>query len=148
MKLVDLNILLYAVNRDAHHHEPVRAWWEASLAGDEPVGLAWVVILGFLRLATNHHVFAEPLSCEDAVDHVDRWLGHPNVRIVLETDEHWRVLRELLDEACTAGNLTTDAHLATLAVTHGATLGTCDADFTRFPSLRCENPAVSPRAQG
>jgi len=141
MKLVDLNVLLYAVNRDTHHHEQVRAWWEEGLRGDEPVGLAWVVVLGFLRLATSRHVFAQPLSCEDAVAHVDRWLRHPNVRMVYETDEHWRALRTLLDEAGTAGNLTTDAHLAALAVTHGATLATCDADFTRFRSLRCENPA-------
>ena len=49
-------------------------------------------------------------------------------------------LRSLLDEAGTAGNLTTDAQLAALAVTHGATLVTCDADFARFRSLKCENP--------
>lgn len=140
MKLVDLNVLLYAVNRDTPHHESVLAWWEKNLQGDEPLGLAWVVLLGFLRLATNGHVFAEPLSCEAALAHVDRWLDHPGARLVQETDEHWRVLRSLLDEAGTAGNLTTDAHLAALAVTHGATLATCDADFARFRSLQCENP--------
>ncbi len=142
MKLVDVNVLLYVVNRDTPRHETIRAWWEAALSTDEPVGLAWIVILGFLRLSTNARVFAEPLTVDQAVDRVKAWLDCPNVRIVKETDEHWRILRELLDDAGTAGNLTTDAHLAALAISHAATLASCDADFGRFPRLRWENPAA------
>jgi toxin-antitoxin system PIN domain toxin len=86
-------------------------------------------------------VFAEPLALDDAIERVDAWLSHPNVRIVGETEEHWRVLKELLGQTGTAGNLTTDAHLAALAIAHGATLASCDADFARFRHLRWENPA-------
>ncbi len=142
MKLVDLNVLLYAVNQDAPEHEAVRSWWEAALAEDEPVGLAWVVVLGFLRLTTSAQVFASPLSASQAIGRVDAWLSHPSIRLVHETEEHWRVFKELLDRAGTAGNLTTDAHLAALAISHGATLVSCDADFGRFPHLRWENPAA------
>ena len=142
MKLVDLNVLLYAVNRDAPRHEAIRSWWEKALVDDDPVALPWVVILGFLRLATNSRVFADPLSPNQAIEHVEAWLAHPNVRLVAEIEEHWRILKELLTEAGTAGNLTTDAHLAALAISHGATLASCDADFGRFRSLRWENPAV------
>jgi len=142
LKLIDLNVLLYAVNEDTHHHQRVRAWWESQLGEDEPIALAWVVVLGFLRLATNPSLFDRPLTAEQAIDCVDRWLRHPNIRLVTETREHWSTLRELLAEAGTAGNLTTDAHLAALAITHGATLATCDNDFARFPALR----RVDPRA--
>ena len=36
--------------------------------------------------------------------------------------------------------LTTDAHLAALAMENQANLHTTDADFARFPGLRWENP--------
>ena len=35
MKIIDLNVLLYAINRDSAHHETVRTWWESALSGDE-----------------------------------------------------------------------------------------------------------------
>ncbi len=141
MKLVDLNVLLYAVNRDAPGHEKIRSWWEAAISGDEPVGLAWIVILGFLRLATNPQVFAEPLMVDEAIERIHPWLSHPNIRLLRETEEHWRILKDLLEQTGTAGNLTTDAHLAALAISYGATLASCDADFGRFRHLRWENPA-------
>ena len=47
----------------------------------------------------------------------------------------------LLDRTGTAGNLTSDAHLAALAISLGATLVSCDADLGRFPALRWVNPA-------
>jgi uncharacterized protein len=141
MRLVDLNVLLYAVNRDSPRHETVRAWWEAALSSDEPVGFAWTVLLGFLRLSTNGRVFAEPLTPDQAIERMDAWLRHPNTRLVSEKEEHWRILRELLHDTGTAGNLTSDAHLAALAISHGARLSSCDTDFGRFPGLRWENVA-------
>ncbi|MBI3464097.1 MAG: type II toxin-antitoxin system VapC family toxin [Planctomycetes bacterium] len=140
MKIVDLNVLLYAVNRDAAHHARVRTWWENALGGEEPVGLAWVVLLGFLRLSTSPRVFTNPLTPEEAVDRVDAWLAHPNTVLIAETDNHWSILRQLLSDAGTAGNLTTDAHLASLAIAQNAVLASCDADFARFARLRRENP--------
>ncbi len=44
----------------------------------------------------------------------------------------------LLTEAGTAGNLTTDAHLAALAIEHGGRLVSFDRDFARFPGVRLE----------
>jgi toxin-antitoxin system PIN domain toxin len=140
MKIVDLNVLLYVVNEDAVQHDALRSWWEAVLRNDEPIGLAWMVLLGFLRLSTNPRVFPRPLTAELASGRIDRWLTHPNIRMVLETEEHWRILGQLLDETGTAGNLTSDAHLAALAIAHGATLVSCDADFARYRQLRWMNP--------
>jgi len=66
MKLVDLNILLYVVNEDSARHAPVLAWWEEALNNDEPLGLSWIVLLGFLRIATNPDIFPHPLSPDAA----------------------------------------------------------------------------------
>ncbi len=140
MKIVDLNVLLYAVNEDAPHHRRIVGWWEQALNGDEAIGLAWVVVLGFLRTATNPRIVPHPLAAEEAVEQVDTWLALDVVSLVTETRDHWRVLRGLLVEAGVAGNLTTDAHLAAMAVTRGAILASCDGDFARFPNLRWENP--------
>jgi toxin-antitoxin system PIN domain toxin len=140
MKIVDLNVLLYAINEDAPHHERVRRWWEEAVNGDEPLGLPWVVLLGFLRIATNPTIFPKPLDADTAVAKVDGWLALDTTRVVHEKEEHWDILRSLLAEAGTAGNLTTDAHLATLAISHGAVLISCDNDFSRFKGLRWSNP--------
>ena len=141
MKLVDLNVLLYVVNRDTPHHEAALRWWTSALQEDQPIGLAWTVLLGFLRLTTNPTIFPSPLTAETAIEKIDTWLGLEQVRLVQETDDHWHIVRELLAAAGTAGNLTTDSHLAALALSHGATLVSFDHDFARFPGLRWENPA-------
>jgi toxin-antitoxin system PIN domain toxin len=140
VKLIDLNVLLYVVNADAPLHGQVRRWWEQALNGNEPVALCWPVIAGFVRLATRHGIFPQPLSAADACDRIERWLGLPGVRIATETESHWSLMKQVIGELGAAGNLTTDAHLVALAVSHGATLVSCDHDFARFPGLRWENP--------
>ena len=49
MIISDLNLLVYAHNQSDERHTAAREWWEAALNGDEPVGLAWVTLLGFVR---------------------------------------------------------------------------------------------------
>lgn len=140
MKLIDLNILSYAVDESAPKHSRARAWVEQALQGPETVALPWVVLLGFLRLSTHHAVFEQPLTVDEAFDVVAGWLQVPAVTVVQETPRHFAVLRQLLAPLGTAGNLTTDAHLAALAVEHGAELFSGDADFSRFPGVRWSDP--------
>jgi hypothetical protein len=139
VKVLDVNLLLYAVNADGPHHASAKAWLEYALSGDETVALPWIVILGFLRLATNPRVFTEPLEPVQALELVGGWLARPPVEYLNPGDEHWDIFRDLLEEAGTAGNLTTDAHLAALAVEHGAELHSTDTDFARFTRLRWVN---------
>jgi toxin-antitoxin system PIN domain toxin len=140
MKLLDLNVLIYAVNRDSPVHARARTWLESVLSGDESVGLPWVVVLGFLRVTTNRHVLPMPLTPEQAIAVVDSWFTQPSVVALGPMDSHWPKLREYLLASGTAGNLTTDAHLATLAVEHDAELCSTDGDFSRFAGLRLINP--------
>ena len=46
------------------------------------------------------------------------------------------ILARLLLSAGTAGNLTTDAHIAAIAIEHQAEVLTFDKDFARFSGLR------------
>ena len=140
MRIVDLNIVLYAVNSDAAQHERAREWWESAVNDEDIIGLAWVVLLGFLRLSTNPRVFPRPLAPDVAAATLDAWLARDNVRVVREKDDHWERLKPLLSGTGTAGNLTTDAHLAALALSHDAVLVSTDTDFARFKGLRWENP--------
>jgi toxin-antitoxin system PIN domain toxin len=140
MKVLDLNVLLYAVNADGPRHARAHAWLEATLSTESSVAIPWTVILGFLRLATHPDVFQRPLTVEQAVGVVESWLERPSVVTLSPGTDHWTMLRDLLLEAGTAGNLTTDAHLAALAIEHGAELCSTDADFARFKTLRWINP--------
>jgi toxin-antitoxin system PIN domain toxin len=85
-----------------------------------------------------------PLTAEQALDVVDDWLRQPVVHVVLPTDRHWDIFRQLVEPLGTAGNLTMDAHLAALAIEHGATLYSTDIDFSRFRMLKTINPLGSP----
>lgn len=140
MKILDLNLLIYAINRDSALHERARAWLELVLSGDEAVAFPWVVLLGFLRLTTNPRIFQVPLKPEQAVAVVNEWLEQPAAVALNPGEEHWIILKDLLQESGTAGNLTTDAHLAALAIENGAELCSTDSDFARFPRLRWKNP--------
>ena len=135
MRCPDVNVLLYAVNRDSPQHDDARAWLEASFSRPQGVGFAWAALLGFLRLSTRNGIYAQPLSVEVALSVVDAWLTHPRARVLEPTERHAGILGRLLLGAGIGGNLVSDAHLAALAIEHGAELGTFDSDFGRFAGL-------------
>jgi uncharacterized protein len=143
VKLPDVNLLLYAFDATAPRHDRARRWLEEELSGTETVAFTWVVLLAFVRLSTNPRVFEKPFPASDAFDIVDGWLAQPCTTIVDPTDRHLALLQDLLEPLGTAGNLTTDAHLAALAIEHGAELCSSDADFARFPGLRWTDPLSS-----
>ena len=143
MKIVDLNVLIYAINKDSPQHTAALNWWTNAIRGDETVGLAWPVLSGFLRLTTHPRIFPGPLTVQQATQRIDAWLSLPIVAIPTEKPDHWETLRGLLAEAGTAGNLVTDAHLAALAVTRDAIIVSFDHDFARFDGLRVERPRAA-----
>lgn len=140
MIVPDLNLLVYAYSRDAREHEGARRWWEELLGSGGPVGIPWAVSLGFVRLMTHPSVLERPLEPVRAVAHVRSWLDRPNVEPLDPGSRHLEILERLLGEAGVAGNLTTDAHLAAIAIERQAELHSNDADFGRFAGLRWRNP--------
>jgi toxin-antitoxin system PIN domain toxin len=143
VKLLDVNLLLYAINEDAPHHEAARDWLQAALSGTETIGLTWPVLLAFLRLSTRVAVFPRALQVEQAVELIDTWLAQPCVVLLHPTPRHWSILRGLITSSGAAGNLTSDAHLAAMAVEHGAELCSTDHDFARFTTVRWLNPIAT-----
>lgn len=140
MKLVDANVLLYAVNDSSPHHRVARKWLDEALSGNEAVGFAWVVLLAFLRLSTAARVFSRPLAMEEATAVLESWLDQPPALVVHPSKRHLPLMRGLLATTGTAGNLVNDAHLAALALEHDATVVSYDGDFGRFEGVRRELP--------
>ena len=140
MILPDVNVLVHAHNADSAVHERARRWWNACLSGAEGVGLAWAVILGFVRITTNRKVVAHPLDVHDVMQRLQTWLALPHVHVAQPSETHFARLRAELERLGTAANLTTDAHLAVLAMERGYVLFSTDADFARFAGLRWVNP--------
>ena len=128
MILVDVNLLIYSVNQDAPNNHQAKSWLEAARAprvspADYRTGL-----------------FQTPLSVDAAFDVVDAWLEQPSVTVPEPTARHLQTIRDLISPLGTGGNLTSDAHLAALAIEHGAELCLTDNDFGRFSRLRWRNP--------
>ena len=140
MKLPDVNLLVYAANESTAQHAPAVAWVEETLSGAETVAFAWSVLIGFVRVITNPRVVQRPWDAHQAFAAVDGWLAQPPATVVHPTGRHLAVLRDLLLPLGTAGNLTSDAHLAALAIEHGATLCSADVDFSRFAGLSWLDP--------
>lgn len=140
MILPDVNLLLHAYNSESPRHAAARAWWEGLLNGTTPVGLPWATLLGFIRLSTHRQIFTNPLPAAAACGHARSWLSQPYVAVLDPGVRHAEILFGLLESLGTAGNLTTDAHLAALAIEHQMELHSTDADFVRFQGLRWRNP--------
>jgi uncharacterized protein len=130
--LLDANILSYAYDRSSPHNQAARVWLESSFSGREHIGLSWVTVLAFLRVSTSPRPLEQPLSITEAIPAVSGWVERPIVTILNPGERHWEILRELLTTGQVHGPLVMDAHLAALAIEHGATLATTDRDFTRF----------------
>jgi uncharacterized protein len=140
MRIVDANVLLYAVNTAADHHEASRRWLDGALSGGDTVGLAWVPLLAFLRLTTRDGLFPSPLTAEAAMTQVLDWCDAPASVMVSPTPRHGDVLSGLLSRVGAGGNLVNDAHLAALALEHRARIVTYDSDFGRFEGVQSETP--------
>jgi uncharacterized protein len=138
--LPDVNLLVYVHNEAAPVHERARAWWEDLDARAVPLALPWAVVFGFVRLVTHRSVLVNPLTPSQALDRVDDWLETERVQILEPGPRHLAIVRRLFEATGVGGSLTTDTHLAALAIEHQCELHSNDVDFARFPGLRWRNP--------
>ena len=136
MRLADTNLLIYAADKDSPHHAVSHRWLEDSLSNSQGLGLAWLSVIGFIRLTTHLKLSVTQRTVTQALSYVDDWLIHANCHILHPTVRHADILARLLLGVGTAGNLTNDAHLATLAIEHNAEICTFDRDFKRFSGLK------------
>jgi toxin-antitoxin system PIN domain toxin len=140
MIIPDINLLVYAYNVDAPDHRKARAWWENVLSASQPVALPWVVLLGFIRIMTSRRILPAPMMMEEAIRHLRSWLEQPQTGIIHPGPRHLDLVQDLAVRVGVTGDMSTDLHLAALAIEHQAELHSNDADFRRFPGLRWSNP--------
>ena len=144
MIAIDANLLLYASDTSSAYHQASRRWLESTLSREEPVGIAWAVVLAFLRVGTNQRIRQNAFTLHEAIAIAAGWLERPTVTLLNPGERHWEILREEMTKGQARGPLVTDAHLAALAIEHGCTLATTDRDFARFPGLDFFNPLDTP----
>ena len=140
MTLIDANLLLYAYDSESPHHAPARQWLAAELSSGRPVRLALITLLAFVRIATDRRVFTRPLSPGDACKLIESWLDQSNVRLLQPGGRTWQLLGGICEAGQARGAMVMDAHLAALALEHGARIATTDRDFTRFRDIEILNP--------
>jgi len=132
--LVDVNLLVDATMTAARDHEAARSWLEGRLAATAKVGLPWVAITGFVRVAGQPRAWQRPLPIGGALAIVRSWLSQPCAWIPEPGPRHLDLLGTLLAPQPSA-RLVTDAHLAAIAIEHGLELCSRDRDFSRWSEL-------------
>lgn len=141
MLLPDINVLTFAHRVDSTNDHPSYGQWLTELAtGREPFALSSLVLAGLVRVVTNPRVFRRPSTLDEVFAFVEEVVARPQAHIVHPGPRHLVIFEELCRRSGAAGKLVADAHHAAVAVEHGCTLVTTDADFDRFPGLRWRHP--------
>lgn len=142
MILPDVNVLVYVHREDAPGHSAYSQWWQEQISSDQAIGMADLVLSGFLRIVTNRRVFEPPTPLETALQFVEEIRSLPNYVEVAPGRRHWDIFTGLSQTANAKGNLIPDAYLAALAIESGSEWITADRDFARFTGLRWRHPLV------
>ena len=140
--LLDANILLYAVDEESPFHDSSKEWVESALNGPRRVGIPWMSLNAFLRIATNPRALREPLTGAQAWDIVDAWLDAPSVWVPAPGRGHREILGRLVRDLDLRANLISDAALAALCIEHGLEMISADTDFARFTEIAWHNPVA------
>jgi uncharacterized protein len=141
---VDVDLLLYASDRDAPQHGRAVDFLSSCAQGPQVFCLAWPTLMGYLRMATHPRLFAQPLTHADALRNVESLMSLPHCRVIGELPGFWAAYREVTADVPTRGNLVPDAHLAALLRDNGVTtLYTHDRDFRKFGFLDVRDPLAA-----
>lgn len=140
MRLLDVNVLVYAHREETERHREFRGWLESGLDSPEGCAVSELVLSGVLRALTHPKVFDPPTPLAVALDYVRQLRDHPNMALIAPGARHWRIFMDLCETAEARGNRVSDAYHAALAIEAGAEWVTTDRDFARFPNLRWRHP--------
>ena len=138
---IDTNILLYASDQEALHHDKAKRFMEGR--GDDPdlLCLTWGVLMGYQRIATHPLIFRNPMTPQEAWGNVESLLALPRCRVIGEQEGFAEDFAELSGLVSVKGNLVPDAHLSLILRQHGVSrIYTADADFRKFDFLEVINP--------
>ncbi len=138
--IVDANILLYAADETSPVHAAARGWLEEALNGSRRVGLPWVSLTAFVRIATHPRATDRPLQPGGAWQIVEEWLDAPAAWVPEPGPGFRQILGGLVRNMHLRGNLVSDAVLAALAIEFGMAIVSADSDFARFNEVEWVNP--------
>ncbi|WP_323671705.1 TA system VapC family ribonuclease toxin [Candidatus Poriferisodalis multihospitum] len=142
MILPDVNVIVYAYKREEELHADYADWLNDAASGSEALALVDVVLTGFLRIVTNHRIYADPASLSEALSFVTALRAIGPARVVHATTATWQQFAAFVGtDRLLRGNLVPDTWLAAIAVTNGAKIATADAGFARFAGLEWFDPA-------
>lgn len=140
MRFVDVNVLVYAHRRESPDHAGYLGWLEAARTDLEPLGIADAVLAGFMRIVTNHKIFREPTTPEDAMAFVGQIRASPAYLRAEPSPRVWELFERLVAATGAKGNTIPDTYLAASAIDLNATLVTADHGFGRYDGLRWAHP--------
>lgn len=138
---IDVNILLYASDRNSPFHAAAAEFLGNRSDDPEILCLTWPTIMGYIRLVTHPRIFDDPMSPQQAIDNIARLMQMPRCRVVVENEDFLTNFREIVAGVTTRGNLVPDAHLAAMMRVHDIrTIYTHDRDFLKFTFLKVIDP--------
>jgi toxin-antitoxin system PIN domain toxin len=136
----DLNLLLYAHNTAFEDHDRCAAWLDSLMNGKQRVCFSWHTILGFVRITTTRRMFPAGYTSNEALQIPSEFLDSPNSVLISPGEQHFAIMRNLIENSGISGPKISDAHLAALAIEHGVILASADRDFRVFDGLQLINP--------
>lgn len=144
MFVVDVNILLYALDGTSPSHRKCLGWLEEAGDGDEPVGISSTVMASVIRIATNPAIANRPAKAASVIEFLEDVRNMPRFLGVEPGVGHWPVFAKLVLQHNLARSSLTDGWIAALALEAGAKLVTTDTGFDRFRGLSVVNPVAPP----
>lgn len=96
----------------------------------------------FVRIATNPRALTQPLTPDEAWEHVEAWLEAPATWVPEPGRGHRAILGSLLSQHDVRAGLVTDAVMAAICIEHGLTIISADSDFARFREVSWVNPVA------
>lgn len=143
MLFPDINIMVYAYDSASNHHAECANWLESALNGDVDVCFSWHTIMGLMRVLTTVKMVKNAFTAKEAMQIADDMMATPVSRMLLPGDQHFSIFRRLVNETGISGARLSDAHIAALAIEHGATVVSTDRDFRAFDGVKLINPLAT-----
>ncbi len=140
MIVLDANLLLYAYDPRSPFYDAARRWLGDVFSYEDEVGIPFQSILAFVRVSTHVSLASQSFTMRYALEAVDGWLALANVKVLTPGQTHWEIFKKLCLTSGISGDVSTDVHIAALAIEHDAILCSVDRDFARFLGLRWRNP--------
>ena len=137
--ILDVNVLVNALRRDALHHRQATAYLAMVGANAEVVGWHPGLHAALLRVTTGPKFFDQPSTRQQCCEFLDTLTALPGAIRVSEGSSFWPVFTNLLNKYNAVGPSISDFYWAALAIDNSAALCSADQKFGQIKELRWHN---------